>query len=98
MSSALRPATTGKILGAVGLLLLLCSPYTLFITTGSAWLAAVKAMVGVLLIAAFFATNYGQLGQFATRRSSFFVVSSALMAVLVIGALVAVNFVVARKN
>jgi ABC-type uncharacterized transport system involved in gliding motility auxiliary subunit len=94
----LRPATTGKILGAVGLLLLLSSPYTLFITTGSAWLAAVKALVGLLLIAAFFATNYGQLGQFASRRSSFFVVSSALMAVLVIGALVAVNFVVARKN
>jgi ABC-type uncharacterized transport system involved in gliding motility auxiliary subunit len=82
----------------VGLLLLLSSPYTLFITTGSTWLATLKALVGGVLVAGYFATNYGQLGQFASRRSTFFVVSSALMAVLVVGALVAVNFVAARKN
>jgi ABC-type uncharacterized transport system involved in gliding motility auxiliary subunit len=94
----LRPAIIGKILGGVGLVLLLSSPYTLFITTGSSWLAAAKALSGVALIAVYFATNYGQLGQFASRRSSFFIASTVLMAVLVIAGLVAVNYVAARKN
>jgi hypothetical protein len=94
----LKPAIIGKILGGVGLVLLLSSPYTLFITTGSAWLATLKALGGIALIGVYFATNYGQLGQFASRRSSFFIASTALMAVLLLAALVAVNYVAARKN
>jgi ABC-type uncharacterized transport system involved in gliding motility auxiliary subunit len=94
----LRTATIGKILGAIGLILLLSSPYTLFITTGSVWLAAVKAIAGLVLIGVFFATNYGQLGQFASRKSSFFFVSSAAMALALIGALAAVNYIAARKG
>jgi len=94
----LRTATLGKILGAIGLILLLSSPYTLFITTGSGWLAALKAIGGLAFIGIFFATNYGQLGQFASRKSSFFFASSAAMAVVLIGALVAVNYIAARKG
>jgi ABC-type uncharacterized transport system involved in gliding motility auxiliary subunit len=94
----LKPAIFGKILGGVGLVLLLSSPYTLFITTGSSWLAALKALAGVALIGVYFATNYGQLGQFASRRSSFFIASTALMGIFLIAALVAVNYVAARKN
>jgi len=84
----LRPALIGKILGGVGLVLLLSSPYTLFITTGSSWLAALKALAGVALIGVYFGTNYGQLGQFASRKSSFFIASTALMGVFLIAALV----------
>jgi ABC-type Na+ efflux pump permease subunit len=88
----------GKMVGAIGLLLLLSSPYTYFITTGSPWLAASKAMAGVLLIGFFFATNYDQLGQFASRRSSFFFLSSAAIALLLLAALAAANYIAARKN
>ncbi|HKD40847.1 MAG TPA: GldG family protein [Myxococcaceae bacterium] len=94
----MRPALIGKILGGVGLVLLLSSPYTLFITTGSSWLAALKALAGVALIGVYFGTNYGQLGQFASRKSSFFIASTTLMGVFLIAALVAVNYVAARKN
>ncbi len=94
----LRTSTIGKILGAIGLLLLLSSPYTFFITTGSGWLAAAKAIGGIALIGVFFATNYAQLGQFASRKSSFFFVSSAAMALVLIAALSAVNYIAARKN
>ncbi len=94
----MKPTIAGKILGGVGLVLLLSSPYTFFITTGSPWLATFKALVGVALIGIYFATNYGQIGQFASRRSNFFIASTALMAILVIAGLVAVNYVAARKN
>ena len=94
----MRPALIGKILGGVGLVLLLSSPYTLFITTGSSWLAALKALAGVALIGVYFGTNYGQLGQFASRKSSFFIASTALMGVFLIAALVAVNYVATTTN
>ena len=62
----------GKILGALGLLLLLSSPFTLFFTSGSVALTAAKAVAGLVLLGVYFATNFKQFGQFATRRSSFF--------------------------
>ncbi|MGA9525508.1 MAG: Gldg family protein [Myxococcaceae bacterium] len=88
----------GKIAGAIGLLLLSSSSYTFFITTGSPWLAGGKALVGVALIGAYFATNWKQFGQFASRRSTFFMTSSAVMTVLVLGLLTAVNYVAAQKG
>lgn len=94
----MQPNVIGKILGGAGLILLLSAPYTYYITTGSAWLAAVKALSGIALIAIFFASNYGQLGQLTTYKSSFFIASSALMAALLLGGLIAVNYVAARKN
>ncbi|HXN40759.1 MAG TPA: hypothetical protein VN918_03155, partial [Myxococcaceae bacterium] len=87
----MRPAIVGKILGGVGLILLLSSPVTYYITTGSAWLSAVKALSGIALIGIYFATNYGQLGQVASHKSSFFIASSVLMAALLLGGLVALN-------
>src|SRR5688500_812283 len=90
--------TIGKICGALGVALLLSSPYTFLIVTGSGWLAGGKALFGLALIGVFFATNYGQLGQFASRRSTFFFVSSAVMAVLLVGALFAVNYIATKKN
>ena len=88
----------GKMLGAFGLVLLLTSPITLFLTSGSGWIAGGKALLGVALIAGFFATNYQHLGQFASRKSSFFIASSALMTLLLVVVLVAVNYLTARRD
>jgi ABC-type uncharacterized transport system involved in gliding motility auxiliary subunit len=93
-----KAATLGKALGAIGLVLLLSSPYTYFITTGSGLLSAVKAAIGVLLIGFFLATNYAQLGQFASKKSSFFFASTIALAAVLLAALVAVNYIAARKN
>jgi ABC-type uncharacterized transport system involved in gliding motility auxiliary subunit len=88
----------GKILGAVGLVALLSAPYTYFVTTGSGWAAGVKAGLGLLLIGAYFATNLGEFGQFASRRSTFYLVSTVATLVVVLVALVAVNYVAAKRN
>lgn len=94
----MKLTNVGKILGAFGLLLLLSSPFTLFVTTGLAWLAAVKAGIGLALIVAYFVTNAGQMGQLASGRSTFFITSSVLTAAVALVALVAVNYVAAKKN
>ena len=94
----MRAASLGRILGAFGLLLLLSSPFTLFITSGSMSLFVLKAMLGAVLVGVYLATNFRQFGQFASRRSSFFFGTSALLVLLVLGALVALNVIVAHKN
>jgi ABC-type uncharacterized transport system involved in gliding motility auxiliary subunit len=90
-------ATVGKVLGALGLLSLLSAPYTYFVT-GSGPLTAFKAVLGVLLIGSYFASNYGQLNQFASRRSTFYVASSVLLALGALAALGFVNYIAAKKN
>jgi len=90
--------TTGRIAGAIGLVTLLGSVYTYFVVIAVPWFAGAQALVGAALIAVYFASNYAQLGQFASSRSSFFMVSAALMTVLVTGALVAVNYIAAKRD
>jgi len=94
----MKAANIGKILGAFGLLLLLSSPVTLFLTAVSAVAAGVKAGAGLVLLAIYFATNYKQFGQFSTRRSSFFVTHTVLTALVVLAALVAINYIAYKKN
>ena len=49
-------------------------------------MSAVKAALGLLLIGAYFATNLGEFGQFASRRSTFFLVSTiATVLVVLVG-------------
>jgi ABC-type uncharacterized transport system involved in gliding motility auxiliary subunit len=90
-------ATVGKVLGALGLVALLSAPYT-YLITGSPPLTAVKAVLGLVLIGAYFLTNYRQLNQFASRRSTFYVASSALTALAVLVALGAINYTAVKKN
>ncbi|MBM4379982.1 MAG: GldG family protein [Deltaproteobacteria bacterium] len=90
--------TIGKILGAAGLVLLLSSGFTWLITSGSAALAGAKAASGVVLIGIFFFTNWEGMGQFASKRSSLFVLSSAVMTLSVLAGLSAINYVAAKKN
>ena len=90
--------TLGKILGALGLVALLSAPYTYFVTTGSPWMAGAKAVLGLLLLAAYFATNLGEFGQFASRRSTFYLGTTIATVLVVLAALVAVNYVVVKKG
>jgi ABC-type uncharacterized transport system involved in gliding motility auxiliary subunit len=94
----MKAANIGKVLGAFGLVLLLSSPFTLFLTSGSVFATAMKAGAGAVLLAVYFATNFKQFGQFATRKSSFFFASTALLALVTLGALVAVNYIAHKKN
>jgi ABC-type uncharacterized transport system involved in gliding motility auxiliary subunit len=93
----MNKATVGKVLGALGLVSLLSAPYTYFVTA-SGPLTALKAVLGLCLIGAYFATNLGQLNQFASRRSTFYVASSALIALGALFALGAVNYIAVKKN
>jgi hypothetical protein len=87
----------GKIAGALGLLFLLSSPYT-WILNQSALAAVTKAVVGTVLLAFYVLTHAGSLGQVASRKSSFFFASSAVLGFLVLAALVAVNVIAAKKD
>ncbi|MFP2957672.1 GldG family protein [Myxococcus sp. 1LA] len=94
----MKTANIGKVLGAFGLLLLLSSPFTLFVAPDSAVAAAVKAGVGLVLLGVYGATNYRRFGQFATRRSSAFFATTALTTLGVLVGLVAVNYLAFKQN
>lgn len=94
----MNSANIGKIAGGIGLVLLLSSPFTWFLTSGSPWLSIGKAGLGAALVAAYFATNWRRLGQFASRRSTFFFASTVVGTALVLAALTAINFVAEKKN
>ncbi len=94
----MKSANIGKILGAIGLVLLLSAPVTYFVTTGDAWIAGVKAALGAVLVGAFFATHVGQLSTLATKRASFYVTTSVLTAAVALAGLVAVNYIAAKRN
>jgi len=89
--------TVGKILGVLGLVLVLTAPFTWwFLDAGTA--AAVKLGVGVAFLAAYFVTNASKLGQMASGRGFFFVVLSTAISVVALILLVAVNYIAADKN
>jgi ABC-type uncharacterized transport system involved in gliding motility auxiliary subunit len=94
----MKAANIGKILGGFGLLLLFSSPFTLFFTSGSFPIFATKVVAGLVLVGLYFATNFKQFGQFASRRSSFFFGTTSLMVLVTLGALVAVNYIAHKKN
>lgn len=88
----------GKVAGALGLVLLLSSPFTLFVTSGSAALAGTKAAIGALGMAVYLATHYRRLGQFASGKATFFFTSSTVATVLLVALLGIGNYVVAKKS
>src|SRR3954471_10722812 len=90
--------TLGKIAGWLGVVALFSAPFTYFFTAASASFAIGKVVAAVLLIGFFFATNYRSLGGFASRRGTFFFVSSTAMAMVVLVLLTGVNYIAAKKN
>ena len=96
--------TIGKICGGLGLLVLFTSPFTLFSTSGSFLAAGIKAGVGAVLILFWLLTRppqsevdvKGTMGSGA--RAGFFYTSSAMMIVVTLGALIAINFIAAKRG
>lgn len=94
----MKAANLGKVLGAFGAVLLLSSPLTLLLTSGSVLVTALKAGVGVAMLGFYFATNYKTFGQLSPGRSSRFFAASALWVVAALGGLVGVNYLAHQKN
>lgn len=88
----------GKISGGVGLLVLLSSPFAYFLTGTTPWFAVGAAIAGAVMVGVYLATNWKQFGQFASRRSTFYMVFSAVSVVLLAGAFVGANYVAYKKN
>ena len=77
---------------------LLSAPYTYFVTTGSPWMSAVKAVLGPAAPRRLLRDQPRQFGQFASRRSTFYLVSSIATVLVVLVALVAVNYIAVKKD
>ncbi|AGC46642.1 hypothetical protein MYSTI_05363 [Myxococcus stipitatus DSM 14675] len=88
----------GQYLGALGLMLLLSSPVTLFITSGSLTAAVVKAGLGLVLVGVYLATNLESFRQFASSQASFAFLRSALTVLVALCGLVALNYLAATKG
>ena len=85
----------GRIVGLLGLVLLLSSPLTYAI--GASAVALGKVVLAALCFGFYAATNVGDLGKTATSRGTFFVGVSALSTAVVVALLVSANFIVAKN-
>jgi ABC-type uncharacterized transport system involved in gliding motility auxiliary subunit len=85
----------GRILGAVGLVLLVSSPFTWVISTPT--IAAAKVVLALVFFGVYFATNFGDLGQFASSKGTFFFGVSAVSAVVLLCILGAANYIAAKN-
>jgi ABC-type uncharacterized transport system involved in gliding motility auxiliary subunit len=85
----------GRVLGPVGLVLLIASILT-FMVSGDSWLGQINIVLGLVGIAIYFATNFRELNQFASSRGTFFMITSAVTGVVIVGGLVAANYIVSK--
>ncbi|MGC4115898.1 MAG: GldG family protein [Myxococcales bacterium] len=85
----------GRIVGALGLVLLLSSPFTYAL--GRSDIALAKVILATLFFTFYAVTNFGELGKTATSRGSFFVGLTAISTVAVIAVLVFANYIVVRN-
>lgn len=84
----------GRILAVIGLVLLLSSVLTFLI--GAPTMAVGKVALALVLFVVYAVTNFGDLGNSATSKGTFFYLVSALSAVAVAGLLVAANYIAAK--
>ncbi|NBD13167.1 GldG family protein [Corallococcus silvisoli] len=94
----MRATHVTRVLGAFGLLLLLSSPFTLFLTSGSVALAGGKAVLGAAMLAAYVVTHRQELRRAGSRRTGRFLASTVLTTLGVLGVLVALNVIAFQKN
>lgn len=85
----------GRILAGVGLVLLVSAPFTFVVSTPL--IAAGKVLLGLICIAVYLVTNFGELGQFASSKGTFFFATSAISALLLVGALGGINYILAKN-
>lgn len=94
--STLKLAMAGQLGGAAALVLLVTAPFSGAIATWKYGLA--QAVVAVLLIAFYFATNWAHFGQFASRRSTGYFLISVATGAFLLAALVGINFIAYQRN
>ncbi len=85
----------GRIVGLIGLVLLLSSPLTYAI--GAPTIALVKVILAAVFFTAYGVTNFGELGKTAASRGTFFVGMTAVSTLAVVALLVFGNFIVAKN-
>ncbi len=85
----------GKILGVIGLVLLLSAPLTWAV--GSSTLALGKVVLALSMFAFYAVTNFGDLGKAASSRGTFFYATSAVSLVVVVLLLVFANYSVVKN-
>ncbi len=90
--------TLSRVALGFGISLLVSGAAILLLVPGSERVAMVQAIAGVLLLALFFAANKGALGRTFGGRATWFYGASAVIAVLLIGALGASNYIASRKQ
>lgn len=93
----MNKSALGKLLFPVGLVLVLSAPFTWAILDAHT-AALVKLGLGVAAVAAGAFLNSGNVDRVARGRSTFFVTSTAGLVAVVLVALVAVNYIAAKRN
>ena len=88
--------TFGSVAGGVGLLLVITSVITFFVTSGSLVPFFVKFGLGALLLAIWAVTAGERVGEWA--KSAFFYSSSVGLGLAFVGLLFAANFIVSRRT
>ena len=86
----------GRVMGPVGLVLLLASVLTIF-GAGDTWLGAINIILGAGCVTFYLVTNLGQLTSQIASRGTFYILTSALSTVLLLGAIVAANYLAITK-
>lgn len=85
----------GRILGVIGLVLLLSSGLTWLI--GAPTMAIAKITIATMMIVVYAVTNFGDLGRAASSRGTFFFGVSSVSTAVVVALLVFGNFIAAKN-
>ncbi len=90
-------STVGRLLGAIGMVLLVSTPFTYLLTAEWGALVWAKLFLGLVLVGVYLVTNADVFGRVAGARSTGLMALSGGTVVVVLGLVVAVNYV-AYKN
>ncbi|MBS2032879.1 MAG: GldG family protein [Deltaproteobacteria bacterium] len=87
----MKLAHWGRMAGPVGLVLLLASALTV-VVAGDNWLGAINVIAGAGAVTFYLVTNLGQLTEQFTNRGTFYTTVSAVSTALLLGAIIAGNY------
>jgi len=81
----------GRVMGPVGLVLLVASILTIFVA-GDTWLGMINIGLGLGCVAFYLVTNFGELTGKLTGRGAFYTGTSLVASALLVGGLAAANY------
>lgn len=81
----------GRVMGPVGLVLLLASLLTIFVA-GDTWLGSINIVLGLGCVAFYLLTNFGDLAGQISSRGTFYTATSAVTTLLLAVGLLAANY------